>query len=238
MQVRPAEANFAVAASAILLFGSRAREDNDRASDTDLLFICNEPNPRHVSAGRTSMFFYPWSRLLEGAKSGDLFVGHIAYEARPLSDPANQLQQLKAAFQLRSNYQKEIAEAADLGWFIIRFPHYLRPALMAKRMIWCVRTILISRLAEQGKLVFAPDALADASRSNSARELLSQRRRRLADEKMQRSFRKFLVTATDRQRWHREESVDLFIKRFAETSNEVAIKTIEQNQKFEALPYA
>jgi hypothetical protein len=232
------EKNVTCAASAILLFGSRARQDHDNASDTDLLYICDEATPRHVSAGRTSMFFYPWHRLLAGAEAGDLFVGHIAYEARPLADPNDQLGKLKAAFRIRPSYQREIDQASDLGWFIIRFPHYLRPSLMAKRMMWCARTILIARLAEQGKLVFAPNELAELANSKSARELLSERRRRRVDEKMNRNFRQFLLTATDRQRWHREESLEFFVRKFAETSNEVATKTIEQNKTFEALPYA
>lgn len=183
------------------------------------------------------MFFYPWQRLLAGAKSGDLFVGHIAYEGRPLSDPSNQLGQLKANFRLRPSYQLEINHASDLGWFIVRFPHYLKPALMAKRIIWCVRTILIARFAEQGQLIFAPDKLAEMASSKSAKELLSDRRRRLADEKMQNNLRKFLVTSTDWERWHREGSLDLFIERFTATSNEVGLKTIEQNEKVETLPY-
>jgi len=183
------------------------------------------------------MFFYPWQRLLAAAEQGDLFVGHIAFEARPLSDPGDQLGQLKAAFRLRSSYQKEIGQASDLGWFMLRFPNHLKHSLMAKRMIWCVRTILIARLAEKGKLVFAPKALAEMAPSKSARELLAERRRRLPDDRMQKNFRKFLVAMVDRQRWQREESIEFFLQRFAETSNDVALKTIEQNESFRKLAY-
>lgn len=218
-----------MAASAILLFGSRAREDHDRASDTDLLFICEEPHPRHVSAGRTSMFFYPWAKLLADASAGDLFVGHLAQEARALSDPSDKLGQLKASFRLRDSYQREIEHARDLGWFISRFPQKLKPSLMTKRMIWCVRTVLIARFAEEGKLVFAPNTLAEMARSKAASDLLMERRRRLPDEKMQKAFRRFLLTATDRERWHREESEAYFIGKFIDTLNDVAIKTLEQN---------
>ncbi len=217
------------AASAILLFGSRARRDNDPTSDTDLLFICQEPHPRHVSAGRTSMFFYPWNRLLADAQNGDLFVGHLVQEAQALSDPLNQLGQLRISFRLRASYQREIDHASDLGWFLSRFPDYLKPSLTAKRMVWCVRTILIARLAESGNLVFAPRALADSAESSAASYLIMERRRRLPDEKMQRNFKRFLLMWTERQRWHREEPAESFIKRFRETSNEVALKTLDQN---------
>jgi hypothetical protein len=225
------------AALAVLLFGSRARQDNDNASDTDLMFICHEAVPRHVSAGRTSMFFYPWQRLLDGAAAGELFVGHIAFEARSLSDPRDLLTQLKSAFRLRSSYQDEINKAADLGWFLVRFPDYLKHSVKAKRIVWCVRTILIARLAEQGRLIFAPAALAEEAKSKAARELLAGRRRRLADDKTHVNLRKFLVDTVDRQRWYREASAEQFIARFERTSNDVALKTMEQNKTFETSVY-
>lgn len=226
-----------MAASAILLFGSRARLDHDRASDTDLLFICQEPQPRHVSAGRTSMFFYPWQKLLDDAASGDLFVGHLVQEARAVADPLDQLGQLRLSFQIRASYQREIEHACDLGWFIIRFPQRLKPSLMAKRIMWCVRTILIAKFAEEGDLIFAPNALAERAKSKTVTELLAERRRRLADAKMQHNFRRFLVTAAYRKRWHRDGSEDQFLDRFIETSNNVAIKTLEQNDRFANATY-
>src|SRR5689334_1720067 len=94
-----------------------------------------------------------------------------------------------------------------------------------------------STIAEQGRLVFAPDALAEEAMSKAARELLANRRRRLADDKMLKNFRKFLVDAVDRQRWHREASAEQFFTRFEQTANEVALKTIEQNRSFETSTY-
>lgn len=184
------------------------------------------------------MFFYPWQKLMDDALAGDLFVGHLVQEARPLSDPLDQLGQLKASFRLRTSYQREIGHASDLGWFIYRFPQHLKPSLMAKRMIWCVRTILIARFAEKGKLVFAPKALAEMANSQTVTDLLMERRRRLPDAKMQKNFRRFLVTSTERQRWYREESEAQFMARFIDSSNEVAIKTLEQNQAFVSSTYA
>lgn len=184
------------------------------------------------------MFFYPWEKLLADAREGDLFVGHIAQEARPIADPDNQLGQLRDAFKFRSNYQTEIDHALDFGWFISRFPARLKPSLAAKRMVWCVRTILIARLAEQGKLVFSPTELARLSDSKAAADLIMGRRRRTTDKKMQRDFRKFLLVMTERQRWHREESEEFFIQRFKETSNQVALKTLEQNSAFGAPTYS
>ena len=72
--------------SAILLFGSRAREDNGRGSDTDLLLISPPGTPQHKSIGHLSMFFYPWEKLTNDAREGDLFVCHIVREAKPVFD--------------------------------------------------------------------------------------------------------------------------------------------------------
>jgi hypothetical protein len=112
------------------------------------------------------------------AEAGDLFAGHIALEGKPISDPLDQLGDLRRAFKLRSSYAVEIGHALDFGWFIIRFPKELKPSLAAKRMIWCVRTILIARSAEAGKPIFAPGELGQTARSAAAHELLSARRRR------------------------------------------------------------
>lgn len=237
MGLDPTDVSFRAATLAVFLFGSRARKDEDNASDTDLLFVCNELVPRHVSAGKTSMFFYPWQRLSDGALAGELFVGHIAFEALALSDPNDLLGQLKLAFRLRTSYQDEINKAADLGWFIVRFPEFLKHSLTAKRIVWCVRTVLIARIAEKGRLVFAPHALEAEAGSKSAREILEDRRRRLADDRMRSNLRKFLVDTVDRQRWHRKASFEEFLERFRQTGNEVAIKTIEQNESFEKSPY-
>jgi hypothetical protein len=220
------------AAFAILLFGSRARDDHENASDVDILYVCDELEPRHVSAGKTSMFFYPWQKLLEDAAAGDLFVGHIAFEARAYSDPNDLLGQLRTAFKFKTSYKREIDRAVDLGWLIVRFPEHLKSSLRAKRLIWCVRTILIARLAEDRQLVFAPRKLGEFARSKAAKELLDERRRRRTDDKMLRNLSKFLVTETDAQRWHRTASLDEFVRRFRETSNDVALKTLEQNENY------
>jgi predicted nucleotidyltransferase len=81
--------------SSMFLFGSRAREDHDGGSDTDLLIACEERQPRHVSIGKVSMFFYPWPKLLADAASGELFAGHIALEGKPIQDPLDQLGELR-----------------------------------------------------------------------------------------------------------------------------------------------
>ena len=169
--------------SAILLFGSRAREDSGRGSDTDLLLIAPPGTPRHKSIGHLSMFFYSWEKLLQDARDGDLFVCHIVNEAMPVFDPLGQLDQLRSAFRLRRNYSREIAQARDLGWLLDRHAAAFAPSVVVRRMIWCVRTILIARRAELGAPAFAPATPADGA-SESRRELLLNRHQRRLDVSM------------------------------------------------------
>ena len=106
---------------ATLLFGSLARTDHAEGSDTDLLMVSLDRETRHVSVGHLSLFLYPWHQLQQDARDGDLFVCHLAREAKPLIDPDNCLAKLQSAFQFRSSYQGEIDRATDFGMYLARF---------------------------------------------------------------------------------------------------------------------
>jgi predicted nucleotidyltransferase len=220
--------------AAILLFGSLARADQSEGSDTDLLMITADEETRHVSVGSLSMFQYPWLRLKLDAQSGDLFVCHLVREAKAIYDPDGYLLKLREAFQLRSNYQREIAQATDLGWFLARFGGGLNTALQTKRTIWCIRTILIARSAESGDPVFAPKILADKTTSAFARELLSRRHDRWGDEAMRHCLRLFLEEETTPEPFYKHADRVAFIERFTWTSNKVALQTLQQEEQSQA----
>ncbi|MCW5737311.1 MAG: nucleotidyltransferase domain-containing protein [Enhydrobacter sp.] len=222
----------------MFLFGSRARGDHEAASDTDLLIVCDEPQPRHVSVGKVSMFFYPWQKLLADAAHGDLFAGHVALEGKPISDEFDQLRELRRTFRLRSSYAPEVSHALDLGWFIYRFPEALRPSLAAKRMIWCVRTILIARSAENGKPIFAPGQLAKIAQSSAGGELLSMRRRRRLTKATLRLFQRFLLEEGRGADEPRCSTPAQFIDRFVQSENGVALRTLRQNEKYQHQLYS
>ena len=217
--------------AAILLFGSLARGDQAEGSDTDILMISDDATGRHISAGHLSMFFYPWSQLVADARDGNLFVCHLVRKSKPIFDPDDYLPKLGNAFELRKNYDREISQAADLGWFLIRFSQELNPALLAKRIIWCVRTILIARSAEANDPVFAPAALADRSKSAAARELLSERHNRFDEAVTLCRFRRFLVEETLLDPFHQQANRAEFIERFDNTFNKVALTTLAQEEQ-------
>jgi predicted nucleotidyltransferase len=212
--------------SAILLFGSRAREDNRRGSDTDLLLIAPANAPRHKSIGHLSMFFYPWEQLSEDARAGDLFVCHIVKEAKPVFDPEQQLERLRSQFRLRSNYAREIEHARELGWFLDRQAGQLNSHVVVRRMVWCVRTILIARLAERGTPQFSPEQLA-ASGPPSAVELLADRHQRKLDVAMRQRFRQFLNDDGSHPPLANDATIEDYREFFSRSDNRVALQTIQ-----------
>lgn len=213
--------------SAILLFGSRAREDNSRGSDTDLLLISPSGTPQHKSIGHLSMFFYPWEMLQADARDGDLFVCHIVREAKPVFDPLSQLDALRSQFRLRTSYAREIAHARDLGWFLDRHGGTLNSNVVVRRMVWCVRTILIARLAERGTPAFAPLELAMAAPASAA-ELLADRHQRRLDVAMRQRFRQYMMQEDVRLALPSEATIDDYRALFLRTGNKVGVQTIER----------
>ena len=219
------------AISTILLFGSRARRDEARGSDTDLLLIVPDGEPKHLSGDNFSMFLYAWPKLLGDAAQGDLFVCHLVREARPVFDPGDRLGRLREAFRLRTDYGHAIRHACDLGWFLDRFGLDLNTGIVARRMIWCVRTILIAKSAQAGMPTFAPHALASFSTSVVVPELLAARHQRRVDTQLRARFRRFMTDECGFSSWHVEAKVSDYMSRFVATSNKVALQTIQQSDQ-------
>lgn len=221
--------------AATLLFGSLARADQSEGSDTDLLMIGLDEETRHVSIGHLSLFLYPWRQLEQDARDGDLFVCHLVREAKPLIDPDNYLPRLRQVFQFRSSYVDEIARASDFGWFLVNFGAELNPQLLTKRTLWCVRTILIARSAEEREPVFAPETLAERTQSLSAQNLLRRRRGPHDEFSVRNALRQFLIDARvdDRALEHADRAE--FLERFTATANKVALQTLRQEEDRQAI---
>lgn len=92
-------------------------------------------------------------------------------------------------------------------------------------MVWCVRTILIARLAEQGTPQFAPDALM-AIASPLAAEILSERHQRKLDVAMRNRFRHFMIEEGRHPPLPSSATIDEYLELFLRTENQVAIQTI------------
>ena len=186
---------------------------------------------RHVSVGHLSLFIYPWRRLEQDARSGDLFTCHLVQEAKVLIDPDDYLKQLRRSFQFRPSYHEEVERASDLGWYLVLFGDELNAALLAKRVLWCVRTVLIARSAERRAPIFAPQELAAQTQSPPARELLAHRHQQRDGDDLRQALRAFLETETPSPPPEIEADRSMFLSRFAATSNKVALQTLKQDEE-------
>lgn len=217
--------------TATLLFGSLARADHAEGSDTDILLINLGEERGHVSVGHLSLFLYPWRTLEQDAREGDLFVCHLIREARALIDPDDYLTNLRDVFEFRSTYQDDIRRATDLGWYLVRFGDALNESLQAKRALWCIRTILIARSAEQRDPVFAPRLLAERTHSAPARDLLIHRRHQYDGSVLRASLRQFLEDEAPLDPSMACADCSDFMARFVSTSNKVALQTLRQAEE-------
>ena len=219
-----------MAIAATILFGSLARGDQSEGSDTDLLIIDLDDDTRHVSVGHLSLFVYPWRQLAQDAQNGDLFVCHLVREAKALVDPDRYLEKLRDAFQLKSSYADEIGRAEDFGWYLVLYGDELNSSLLAKRSLWCIRTILIARSAQRRDPVFAPHQLAEETRSAAVRELLSHRHDPRDDVMVRQVLRSFLETEGLSDADLLNANRDTFRHRFSTTANKVALQTLRQEE--------
>jgi len=222
----------------MLLFGSHARGDEDIYSDTDLLLISEDDRPQHVEKGHLSTSIYPLDDLLRRASSGDLFVCHLAREAKAIYDPAGQLELLRESFVFRASYEREIMHASDLGWFIIDFGHrgHLQ-SLINRRIAWCVRTILIAKSAELKRPVFSARELSEFAQSNDVLTMIKNKETDRADPEAMAMLGKFL-SAFGMVRFQRgAPSYGAYVKRFSDTSNNVALSLIKAEAPSQTFDY-
>ena len=118
----------------------------------------------------------------------------------------------------------------DFGWYLVLHGDELNASLLAKRALWCIRTILIARSAERREPIFAPRQLAQETRSVAAREFLSHRHDPRDDTTVRQVLRAFLeaegLPDADLMTANRE----LFLQRFSATANKVALQTLHQEE--------
>ena len=177
------------------------------------------------------MFIYPWRKLEHDSRSGDLFTCHLVREAKPLFDPDGYLPKLREAFRFRSDYTVEITHATDFGWYLARFGDELNSHLKVKRALWCIRTILIARSAERRDPVFAPQLLAELTRSVAGRKLLASRRDAREHAEVRQWLRVFLEEETVFDPFYEQADRSAFIERFRATFNKVALQTLHQEEQ-------
>jgi predicted nucleotidyltransferase len=184
-----------VAILGVALFGSRAREDGDAASDTDLLALTTDRQPKYTVRNGVVLSSFPYGLMLHRAGLGDLFVLHINTEATVIyqSSAFPVFKTIKDAFRYKDDYFREIGLPSDLGWFLLRFGDRLRSAkLLNARMAWVTRTILIARAAAQQRPIFGAGQLAEFSGSPDVLTLIENRHSGERDPSMTEKFAAFI----------------------------------------------
>ena len=179
---------------ALLLFGSRARGDQSKNSDIDLLSVVENEAPSVTGPPQASLYQYSPSWLESKAKDGDLFIWHLVSEALPIYDPADRLGVLKSQFRFKSNYDEQISKASDVAWMIVRFGEQIPPLTANRWLAWSVRTISIARAADQRTPAFSANALVKAHRYQDIFTLVAQKDAKAFSTTVGMVLRDFLLT--------------------------------------------
>jgi predicted nucleotidyltransferase len=144
------------------LFGSKARGDDRRNSDTDLLGVSDGGPIRLENSVRgVSQYRYPYGYLRKKSEEGDLFLAHIVFEGKVLHDTANSFQRIKEYFRFKATYSKEVLEAHAIIAFMTQNSRLIKTRLQRSRLIWAIRTLVAARQAEKGYISFSSKALED-----------------------------------------------------------------------------
>lgn len=154
--------NETMSCEAIFLYGSKARGDDDRFSDTDLLGVSLDgPIMKAFDSIGVSLHVYPLDWLRDQAADGSLFLLHLVTEARPLFDPRLILEEIRSSFLFKKSYFKEVEigcriVASSLAVMPLDFTEQLR-----KRYFWGLRTALMALSAEEREPKFSSRLLED-----------------------------------------------------------------------------
>lgn len=224
---------------ALMLFGSAARGDVNENSDIDLLVVTSDGHPFSQKLNGIELQFMSGEKLVELAKSGDLFALHLALEGQIIFDFSGHLSRLKSCASTKNSYAKERQLAFDLAWFLLDFGEAYEPALVNKRVAWCVRTVTISLLAEKGEIAFSPTVLSERFPNSEVPFLIELRRSESQSHERMTKLKTFLASF-DAAR-PKAKSLTEFIEYFQKTQNKVAVGTYRKlvvgaNDRLNAYP--
>lgn len=213
--------------TAVVLFGSRARGDASPSSDVDLLIWTEEDYPRHSSMGNLSLSFYPRLQLLEKARAGDLFIGHVVHEGRLVYDPYDLHSELRASYKVCPNLSIEASKAADLGYLLIDHASQFDDITVNRRMAWVTRSLLIAKSVEDGKHVYAAGQLAELFQEPDALKLIAAKDEPRVDPQRLLMFRRFLTRWSPRREGKNSSATLKYYRAlFNRTSNSFGSKTL------------
>lgn len=161
--------------AALILYGSRARGEADSSSDVDLILA--EPGSGlrrpHISHG-VSVHWYSQDWLTCEARSGNLFVYHVAFEGVPLLDPQSFLTTLRRVFSMKPDYRDEANEAAAVLKLAMS-QRWDNSEQIRRRFFWALRTLLIAEAADRGRPVYSAHSLEGVAEVLGVEQLIKRR---------------------------------------------------------------
>ena len=186
-----------------------------------------EEFPRHSCIGNLSLSFYPRRQLLQKARVGDLFIGHLVHEAVVIHDPFDLLLELRNAYRVSPNLRTEIVNAADLGYMILDHSSQFDDVILNRRIAWVVRTILIARAIESGQHVYAAGQLATMFNEPDALTLIVAKDEKNIQEDRLKSFRRLLLKWSEKNRPFGWYPLSYYEALFLSTGNIFGSKTLK-----------
>ena len=144
-----------MALHALAVFGSFARGDQEITSDLDMLGISLGSEWMSHADARLSLRIYTEDAFVKMATSGSLFVWHVQQEGVVVYDSRGWLRRILDDFQLRDSYSAEREEAAQLGWCLHLAASDSLSPLERKTLLYVIRTVAFSVLAERGLPAFS-----------------------------------------------------------------------------------
>lgn len=211
----------------VVLFGSAARGDNDPCSDIDILILEDSSYPKSIKDGKIELQKLSKADAIRKAEAGDLFMLHVVHEGLVISDPERFFPKLRESLQIKHDYLRERTEALLLAAFISQnWGHFKDLNLLNKRISWSVRTILISRLVESGRIVFSPAGLAASAPNIDVSQLIQLRRSSSSPHDLIPLLRAFVGELGGRE--YLKLSKAEFARKFRDLGKSVALSTFSK----------
>jgi|WetSurMetagenome_2_1015567.scaffolds.fasta_scaffold22076_3 hypothetical protein len=148
--------------TSLMIYGSCARGDNEPYSDVDILALHSESYYKMNAHNKLNIVYYSCELLQKRMQSGNLFCLHLVKEGKIIHDTNNILKNILEKFEYKESYEKEIKEASELCWTLMKFAEdFDNLFYFNKKLAWCVRTIIIAKSAEQKTPVFSKNDLSN-----------------------------------------------------------------------------